>query len=342
VRRRVDEHLAMRRDDVGDTMGSATTCCGGLPGRDGEGAVMPTDFRAAAATPAGLARLLVLTGGTFTMGSAEQRYPADGESPPRTVSVNGFRIAAHAVSNDDFAGFVAATGYLTTAEREGWSFVFGGLLPHAFAPTRAVAGAPWWRQVLGASWHHPEGDGSDLNGRGDHPVVHVSWLDANAYCRWVGGRLPDEAEWEHAARGGLDGARFPWGDELTPGGEHRMNVFQGTFPGHDTGDDGFVGTAPVDAFPPNGHGLYNTTGNVWEWCADRFGPSRPGHRNMRGGSYLCHDSYCWRYRTAARSGNSPDSSAGNIGFRLAADLAYGGRNAGSPDDRTGNSGSLLR
>ena len=164
------------------------------------------------------------------MGSTEQRYPADGESPPRAVRVDGFRISAHAASNDDFADFVAATGYLTTAEREGWSFVFGGLLPRDFAPTRAVADAPWWRQVLGASWHHPEGGGSDLDGRGDHPVVHVSWLDATAYCRWAGGRLPVEAEWEYAARGGLEGARFPWGDELTPGGEHRMNVFQGTFP----------------------------------------------------------------------------------------------------------------
>jgi formylglycine-generating enzyme required for sulfatase activity len=253
------------------------------------------------------------------MGSAEQRYPADGESPARPANVQGFRIAAHAVSNDDFAAFATATGYLTTAERESWSFVFAGLLPNDFPPTRAVAAAPWWRQVPGAAWHRPEGDGSDLGGRGSHPVVHVSWLDARAYCRWAGGRLPDEVEWEYAARGGLDGARFPWGDELNPGGEHRMNVFQGRFPGQDTGEDGFVGTAPVDAFPPNGHGLHNMTGNVWEWCAGRFGPSRPGQRTMRGGSYLCHSSYCWRYRCAARSANTPDSSAGNIGFRMAAD-----------------------
>jgi len=263
--------------------------------------------------------LLGLAGGTFWMGSDEDRYPEDGESPPRPAHVDGFRIAAHTVTNADFARFVAATGYGTTAEREGWSFVFAGLLPDDFPPTRAVVEAPWWRQIHGATWLHPEGPASDLHGRSTHPVVHVSWIDAREFCRWAGGRLPSEAEWEYAARGGLEQRRYPWGDELTPGGEHRMNVFQGRFPETDTGEDGFAGTAPVDAFPPNGYGLYNATGNVWEWTADRFGPGRAGQRVTRGGSYLCHDSYCWRYRCAARSGNTPDSSAGNIGFRLAAD-----------------------
>jgi formylglycine-generating enzyme required for sulfatase activity len=233
------------------------------------------------------------------------------------VDVAAFDLAARTVTNDDFAGFVADTGYLTTAEREGWSFVFGGLLPDDFPPTRGVVSAPWWRQVHGADWRRPEGPHSSSEGRGDHPVVHVSWLDATAYGRWCGGRLPTEAEWEYAARGGLEGRRFPWGDELTPGGEHRMNVFQGRFPDHDTGDDGYAGTAPADSFPPNGFGLHNMTGNVWEWCADRFGRARPGQRVVRGGSYLCHESYCWRYRTSARSANTPDSSAGNIGFRIA-------------------------
>jgi sulfatase modifying factor 1 len=303
-----------------DGQGTAATCCGAAS-RGGEVAVARDDRRAVGSVSEPTRpSLLALPGGVFTMGSTERRYRDDGEGPPRTVHVEAFRIAAHAVSNDDFAAFVAATGYLTTAEREGWSFVFGGLLPDRFPPTRAVAAAPWWRQVPGAAWYRPEGGVSDLDGRGDHPVVHASWLDARAYCRWAGGRLPDEAEWEYAARGGLEGARYPWGDELTPGGEHRMNAFQGRFPEHDIGEDGFVGTAPVTAFAPNGHGLHNATGNVWEWCADRFGPSRPGQRNMRGGSYLCHESYCWRYRCAARSANTPDSSAGNIGFRLAANV----------------------
>lgn len=297
----------------------AAPCCG-APRSTGRDAPPETTDAAPSPAPATTAAVLVdLPGGTFRMGSDEVRYPSDGEGPSRPVHVGGFRIAAHTVSNADFDRFVTATGHTTTAERENWSFVFGGLLAADFPPTRAVAAAPWWRQVFGATWAHPEGPGSDVADRGDHPVVHVSWLDARAYCRWAGGRLPAETEWEYASRGGLEGRRYPWGDELTPGGEHRMNVFQGEFPARDTGDDGFAGTAPVDAFPPNGYGLYDTTGNVWEWCADRFAPGSV-ERVMRGGSYLCHDSYCWRYRCAARSANTVDSSAGNIGFRIADDL----------------------
>ena len=269
----------------------------------------------------GIGSLLELPGGTFWMGSDEERYPDDGEGPARPVHVDRFRMAAYAVRNDEFARFTAATGYVTTAEREGWSFVFGGLLPEDFPPTRAVVQAPWWRQVLGANWRQPEGPGTAVDDRPDHPVVHVSWIDARAFCRWAGGRLPSEAEWEYAARGGRERCRYPWGNELTPGGEHLMNVFQGRFPTENTGADGFVGTAPVDAFPPNGFGLHNATGNVWEWTADRFGPSAARTARNAGGSYLCHESYCWRYRCAARSANTPDSSAGNIGFRMAADRA---------------------
>jgi len=277
--------------------------------------------------------MLAIPGGTFRMGEeSPAAYPADGEGPVHEVELAPYTLAAHAVTNDDFAAFVDATGYVSDAERFAWSFVFAGLLPADFPPTAAVANAPWWRQVFGADWRHPEGPQSDVGGRGDHPVVHVSWADAVAFCDWSGTRLPTEAEWERAARGGLEGRIFPWGDELEPGGEHRMNVFQGTFPSHDTGDDGWIGTASVDAFGPHGYGAFNMTGNVWEWCADWFspgyyrtsprqGPTGPASgqvRVMRGGSYLCHASYCRRYRVAARSSNTPDSSAGNVGFRVVA------------------------
>jgi sulfatase modifying factor 1 len=251
-------------------------------------------------------------------------YEEDGEGPVRPVLVAPFRVAAHSVSNRAFSDFADTTGYVTSAERHGWSFVFAGLLPDDFPPTRGVAAAPWWREVPGASWRHPEGSGSTLASRADHPVVHVSWHDATAYCRWAGLRLPTEAEWEYAARGGLEDMRFPWGNTLRPDGEHRMNVWQGDFPARNTLADGYLGTAPVDAFAPNGFGLHNMTGNVWEWTADRFSvrPARAAsgdRRALRGGSYLCHSSYCRRYRVAARMASTPDSSAGNIGFRCALD-----------------------
>jgi formylglycine-generating enzyme required for sulfatase activity len=257
-----------------------------------------------------------LDGGDFLMGAQDHwAYPGDGEGPVRTVHVEPFRIDAEAVSNARFAEFVEATGFVTEAERWGWSFVFGGLLPDDFDPTRGVAAAPWWRQVEGASWNHPEGPQSGIDDRLDHPVVHVSWNDAVAFATWAGQRLPTEAEWEFAARGGLEQQPFPWGADLVPGGVHRMNVWQGSFPNENTLDDGWLGTCPTDAFPPNGFGLYNMTGNVWEWTSDRFDAQ---HAVMRGGSYLCHESYCRRYRVSARSGNTPDSSAGNLGFRCAA------------------------
>jgi sulfatase modifying factor 1 len=263
--------------------------------------------------------MVTIEGGPFLMGSEDVlSYPADGEGPVRLRSVRSFRIDATTVTNSDFSDFVRATGYVTEAERWGWSFVFGGLLPDDYPPTRGVVQAPWWRQVEGARWSQPEGPHSSVAERLDHPVVHVSWDDAMAYSVWAGKRLPTEAEWECAARGGLVQKQFPWGDELVPAGGHRMNVWQGTFPTHNTLDDGWLGTCPADALPPNGFGLHNMTGNVWEWCADPFDTA---HRVMRGGSYLCHESYCRRYRVAARSGSAPDSSAGNVGFRCVADLA---------------------
>ncbi len=276
-----------------------------------------------------------LDGGLFTMGTDDAlAYPADGEGPPHEVELAPFWIDAKAVTNARFAEFVDATGYRTDAETYGWSFVFAGLLPDDFADTAAVAAAPWWRQVFGADWHHPEGPHSGLLGREDHPVVHVSWSDASTYCAWRGSRLPTEAEWEYAARAGVPGRHFPWGNELEPSGVHRMNVWQGTFPSENSAADGYVGTCPVNAYAPNDFGLYNMTGNVWEWCADWFdagyyersprhdplGPTLGNHRVMRGGSYLCHESYCRRYRVAARSANTADSSTGNLGFRCVEDV----------------------
>jgi formylglycine-generating enzyme len=278
--------------------------------------------------------MVVVPGGSFAMGETRPvAYESDGEGPIHTVELAAYQIAATCVSNDEFNAFVDSSGYVTEAERYGWSFVFAGLLPDDFEPTPAVIATPWWRQVNGADWRHPEGPQSDLAGRGRHPVIHISWSDAIAYCKWADARLPTEAEWERAARGGVTGALFPWGDELEPNGRHMMNVFQGTFPTRDTGADGWAGTAPVDAYQPNPFGLYNMTGNVWEWCADWYspeyyqhgperdprGPARGESRVMRGGSYLCHASYCRRYRVAARIANTPDSSAGNVGFRIARD-----------------------
>ncbi|MEC3916895.1 formylglycine-generating enzyme family protein [Nocardia sp. CDC160] len=284
-------------------------------------------------------KLVDLPGGQFLMGGDDSdAVPGDGEGPVRPVRISAFAIAPYAVTNAEFAEFVSTTGYLTDAERFGWSFVFAGFLSAALRRgVRRPAATPWWCAVPGAIWHAPEGPGSDIGGRMDHPVVHVSWRDARAYCAWAGVRLPTEAEWEYAARGGLEHARYPWGDEPASGGEYRCNIWRGSFPTRNDATDGYRGTAPVDAFAPNGFGLHNMAGNVWEWCADRWhtehgreprvdprGPADGTTRVMRGGSYLCHDSYCNRYRVAARTHNTPDSTSGNTGFRVAADRARPG------------------
>ncbi|MDF6045980.1 formylglycine-generating enzyme family protein [Streptomyces sp. JH14] len=266
-------------------------------------------------------QLVSLPGGRFLMGSEEPDVnPGDGEGPVREIEVKAFRVSPVSVTNAQFAAFVKSTGYITEAERFGWSFVF-----HMFVSSRlrrtvtqVPQATPWWLPIAGAFWRAPEGPGSAVADRPNHPVVHVSWNDAQAYCSWSGTGLPTEQEWEYAARGGLEQARYPWGNDLTPRGRYRCNIWQGTFPHHNTAADGYIGTAPVKTFQPNGYGLYQMVGNVWEWCADDFTEpgSAPDARAMRGGSYLCHESYCNRYRVAARTSNTPDSSAGNIGFRV--------------------------
>jgi formylglycine-generating enzyme len=279
-----------------------------------------------------------LDGGPFLMGTeSDEGFPADGEGPVREVTVDPFHIDKHPVSNERFAEFVAASGYRTDAERFGWSFVFQGHIPpEKLTPVvdRKASGIRWWYKVNGADWRHPEGPDSSVGARPHHPAVHISWNDATAYAAWAGKRLPTEAEWEYAARGGLEQKIYPWGDELTPGGRHLCNTWQGQFPNVDTGDDGYTAPCPVDAFPPNGYGLYTITGNAWEWCGDWFdpryhitatrvnpvGPPEGATKVMKGGSYLCHRSYCNRYRVAARTSNTPDSTTTNISFRCVRDL----------------------
>ncbi len=265
------------------------------------------------------------------LGTDHPIIPPDGEGPRRKAALSAFSIDRYAVSVERFSAFVQATGYLTEAERLGWSYVFRGLIDDL--NTVDVIGeadrTAWWLGVNGANWRNPAGDG--VTAPSDHPVTHISWHDANVFADWAGGRLPKELEWEHAARGGITNIRYPWGDEEPDDETVFCNIWQGRFPELNTCQDGYLGTAPVDAFEPNSAGLYNMAGNVWEWTADRFrvrslkaaakkrnaDAQRHGERIVKGGSFLCHASYCWRYRIAARSGRPPDSSSSNSGLRLA-------------------------
>ncbi|HVV89499.1 MAG TPA: formylglycine-generating enzyme family protein [Solirubrobacterales bacterium] len=290
--------------------------------------------------------MVTVPGGTFRMGS-EDFYPE--ERPVRHVTVEEFRIDEHPVTNAEFAEFVDATGYVTLAERPVDAADYPDADPALLVPGSAVFRQPpgpvdlrsgrWWAYVPGASWRRPEGPGSDLAGRERHPVVHVAHEDALAYARWAGKALPTEAEWEYAARGGLEGATYAWGDELHPDGRTMANTWVGEFPWQDLCGGGFSRTSPVGSFPANGYGLVDVAGNVWEWTADRYearrrspsccGPSaapspschagatvdRSAVMVVKGGSHLCAPNYCLRYRPAARQGEQVDTSTSHVGFR---------------------------
>jgi sulfatase modifying factor 1 len=276
--------------------------------------------------------MVQLRGGPFRMGTDDKDgYAEDGEGPSRCVTVSDFQMAPTPVTNREFREFVRATRYVTQAEALGSSFVFYLLVP----ASRRLGMRPvshellWWLAVEGACWQRPTGPGSSVMELLDHPVVHVSWYDAIAYCQWRGVSLPTEAQWEYAARAGHVQRRFPWGDALMPHGRVMCHTWQGDFPAHPA--PGWApGTLPVRSFEPNDWGLYDMVGHVWEWCADTFSsyyhfrtsdvdPLMTGHgakKSMRGGSFLCHDSYCNRYRLAARGSNSAQSSSSNVGFRV--------------------------
>ncbi|KAK7082890.1 Formylglycine-proteinrating enzyme [Halocaridina rubra] len=277
-------------------------------------------------------RMVPIPGGRFIMGTNEPRFEADGEMPARWVEIDPFYMDVYEVSNAEFQIFIEAAKYVTEAEKFGDSFVLEGELSSETSATvkQAVAASPWWVPVKGADWRHPEGVDSDISDRMDHPVVHVSWNDAVAYCTWMGKRLPTEAEWERACRAGKEERLFPWGNKLKPNNQFRANIWQGEFPYDDTGEDGWAGRCPITEFPPNDYGLHNIVGNVWEWTADWWkvshsstlqvnptGPPSGNDKVKKGGSYMCTKEYCYRYRCVARSQNSPDTTAGNLGFRCA-------------------------
>lgn len=263
---------------------------------------------------------VTLAGGEFRMGS-EDGYVE--ERPTRMAVVGAFAIDTLEVSNADFAKFVEETGYITTAEREPDPALHPNIPAESLIPGSAVFVSPlisgqpsWWQFTPGANWRAPEGPGSTLEGRMDHPVVHVSYLDAQAYADWAGGDLPTEAEWEYAARGGLHAARYAWGDEPPHTGAAKANTWQGMFPVENTESDGFVGTAPGGCFAENGYGLFDMTGNVWEWTQGQFDPRSDNSGLIKGGSYLCSDNFCQRFRPAARQPQDRDFSTSHIGFRV--------------------------
>jgi formylglycine-generating enzyme len=302
--------------------------------------------RSSELAPAGM---VWIPGGSFHMGCADCGMPD--ALPIHEVSLDAFWMDAAPVTNAQFTKFVDATGYVTVAERKPDARDVPGVPTEDLVAGSAVFTPPksavalddirnWWTYVPGANWRHPEGPDSDVRGRMDHPVAHVAYEDAEAYARWIGGRLPTEAEFEYAARGGLDGRRYAWGDDLKPHGRYVANIFQGQFPNGDTGEDGYKGTSPVHAFPPNAYGLYDMAGNVWQWTADwyradtyaasvgisrnptgpasSYDPQEPGAQKkvQRGGSFLCSEQYCRRYQVGSRGKGEIRSSSSNLSFRV--------------------------
>lgn len=297
--------------------------------------------------------MISIPGGTFVMGS-DKHYRE--EAPAHRATVNAFWIDKYAVTNEQFARFVNATDYVTVAQRVPRAEDYPGAKPEMLRAASVVFEKPkrpvdlrnhynWWIYVPGADWQHPEGTHTSLENRDQHPVVHIAYEDAEAYAEWIGKKLPTEAEWEFAARGGLNGATYAWGEEFAPEGTQMANTWQGEFPWQNLGLDGYEGTAPVGQFPPNGYGLYDMIGNVWEWTADWYGPhhqpqkaccggavSRGGTRDdsydpampdikiprrvIKGGSFLCAPNYCRRYRPAARMAQPIDTSTCHVGMRL--------------------------
>lgn len=316
------------------TVGPApkAACC--TPCRDDALPEEPAQSQPAGNSDTGIRlETVVIPAGLPVLGTRHPRIPNDGEELRKSAPLASFRMTETTITNTQFKKFVDATDYVTDAERYGWSFVFWSLLPQNTSATQAVAAADWWRKVHGADWRNVAGTGTETFWDPDHPVVHVSWNDAMAFARWAGGRLPTEAEWEHAARGNLGDVPYPWGSrEPDDDNFQPCNIWQGHFPANDLALDGYRATAPAKSFEPNGFGLYNMVGNVWEWTCEPYKiPSlrkavreklaaMKGYKLLKGGSFLCHRSYCWRYRIPARSGASPDTSLAHQGFRVVFDL----------------------
>jgi len=356
----VNGNVSAQRHAPYPSLAKRALCCeSNMPARFTSVKLTTLSYHLSADKAATRANMIWIKGGTFMMG-ADNKQASPDEYPKHKVTVDGFWMDKTEVTNAEFARFVNATHYVTTAERKpDWNELKKELPPGTpkpdgseLVPASLVFSAPknavglndysqWWVWKKGASWRHPQGPASNLQGKENYPVVHISWYDAIAYCKWSGKRLPTEAEWEWAARGGLDNKIYPWGNEPVESGKPKANTWQGNFPNKNTLWDKYYGSAPVASFTANGYGLYDMAGNVWEWCADNYdsnyyqtinkpqGVKNPGgpaqshdpdepyakKRSTRGGSFLCNDSYCSGYRVARRMKTTEDSSLENLGFR---------------------------